>query len=82
MTKKKTEAVETVEIDPLYGLLANWWGRAGLSFIVGIFFALIVHAMDGTSFLIIMFGVIAVVLGLVAPIAFAIVAMCKEEHND
>jgi len=78
---KKTETVET--IDPLYGLLANWWGRAGLSFIVGLFFTLIVHGMDGTSFLTIMFGMIAVVLGLVAPIAFAIVAMVKEEeHGD
>jgi len=69
-------------IDPLYGLLSNWWGRAGLSFIVGLLFALIVHGMDGMSFLIIMFGMIAIVLGIVAPIVFAIVAMVKEEEND
>ena len=80
MTKKAAETVETIH--PYSALAKNWWGRAGLSFIVGLFFALIVHGMDGTSFLIIMFGMIAVVLGLVAPIAFAIVAMCKEEHDD
>jgi len=76
MTKKKTEAVET--IDPLYGLLKNWWARAIISAVIGLVFTMLCQMTYGT-FPALIFGVGAILLTLVAPFLF--VKKALEEEN-
>jgi len=79
MTKKKTEAVET--IDPLYDLLANWWVRATVSLVLGIFLGILSNMMPTDTWLEAMFILLSFGFAIALPLTCIIMAL-KEERAE
>ncbi len=76
MAKKVTDS-NTLPVNPF----TNWWVRAGMSFLAGIFLGIISHLLPDGTYIGFLFGFSSFVLAIVGPIMFIIMAL-KEEHES
>ena len=79
MTKKKTEAVETVH--PYEALLMNWWVRATVSLVLGIFLGILSNMMPAATWLETMFILLSFGFAIALPLTCIIMAL-KEERTE